>query len=336
MRFRLQRTACCCVAFACSLSISAAAQTYKAIGQYRLTGTSVNALAVDSISRRLFAAGSDGIDVYNLDTGAPAGHIATFADAKDVLLVPEESGEEAAAPARAFAADDKGNVIEFSLSDLKVIAKSKLPTSGAAALCYGEEDKVVAAVSAGGSLASFDATSGKLMHSGKLPTGAGQIGCGTLHHVYVADPVANVVRVLNDETLKNEGDIPVPDGDKPSGLTLDTKGRRLFVGCENGMIDVIDTDAGFTFIHLAGGMGPAREIFTWLPQGKGQWKAAAFIAQQDGTLSVVRMNAFINYSLGGTYKLQPGLGAIAYDANTHHLFIASTDAGAPVVSIVGY
>ena len=36
------------------------------------------------------------------------------------------------------------------------------------------------------------------------------------------------------------------------------------------------------------------------------------------------MNAYINYSLGGEYKLKQGLGAIAYDEKTQHLLIAST------------
>ena len=159
--------------------------------------------------------------------------------------------------------------------------------------------KTVEAVSAGGSLTTIDADSGKVVKSAKLPTGSGQAVCGNLGHVYVADPEANVVHVLNHETMRDDGDLPMKTGHRPTGLALDTKGRRLFVTCEDGVIEVIDTDAGFTFIELKGGEGPAHETFVWTPQGKGQWKAAAFIAQKDGTLSGIRMNAYINYSMGG-------------------------------------
>jgi hypothetical protein len=48
------------------------------------------------------------------------------------------------------------------------------------------------------------------------------------------------------------------------------------------------------------------------------------------------MNAFINYSMGGQYKLGPGLRSIAYDDKTHHLFITSMDSGTPVVVVAGY
>jgi DNA-binding beta-propeller fold protein YncE len=291
---------------------------------------------VDHDGRRIFVAGSDGVTVLNADTGAALGKVEGLKDAQDVLLIPEMKGDEKVASTKGYAVDSAGHVIAFSLADLKTLATIKLDSAGAAQLCYDNDEKTVEAVGANGSLATIDATANKVVKYGKIATGAGQIACGNMSHVYVADPAANVVRVLNHETLKNEGDYPMKTGNRPAGLTLDTKGRRLFVACEDGTIEVIDTDAGFTFIELKGGKGAGRETFVWLPQGKGQWKAAAFVVQEDGTLSGIRMNAYINYSMGGQYKLTPGLGAVAYDDKTHHLFLTSTSSGSPVVIVAGY
>ena len=310
------------------------AQTYKVVGEYKLPGGSARGLAVDSPGRRLFVADGDGVAVLNVDTGAAAGTISGLKGAQDVLLIPEMKGEEKAPSTKGFASDAAGHVIAFSLADMKPVATIKLDGSGPTSLCYDEDAKTVEAVSTGGSLATIDAATNKVLKSGSMATGAGQIVCGNMDHVYVADPAANVVHVLNHETMKNDGDYPMKTGNKPTGLALDTKGRRLFVTCEDGTIEIIDTDAGFTFIELKGGTGVAHETFAWLPQGKGQWKAAAFVAQQDGTLSGIRMNAYINYSLGGSYKLSPGLGSVAYDEKTHHLFITSTES--PTVAVVAY
>ncbi|MDQ2834530.1 MAG: hypothetical protein M3Y50_12435 [Acidobacteriota bacterium] len=310
------------------------AQTYKALGEYKLPGSSARQLAVDSESRRLFVAVDDGIAVLNADTGASVGLIPLKA-ANDVLLIPVMNGEEQGASVKGFATGD-GTFISFSLSDLKVSHLGKLPMGGSSSLCYDEEAKAVEIVSAGGSLVTVDADSDKVVRSAKVATGDGQIACGILSHVYVADAGANVVHALNAETGKNDGDFPMMTGHEPSGLTLDTKGRRLFVTCKDGVIEIIDTDSGFTFIQLKGGTGPARETFAWTPQGKGQWKAAAFVAQQDGTLTGVRMNAYINYTVAGQYKLSPGLGGIAYDSKTHHLFLSAVQAAAPVVVVAGY
>lgn len=313
------------------------AQTYKAVAEYKLPGASAKGLAIDSDSRRLFVATADGLTVLNADTGAIAGTIGGLHEAQDVLLIPAMNGEEQSPSTKGFASDASGHVVAFSLVDNRPLATIKLDASGPASLCYDIDAKTVEAVSANGALTTIDADSNKVLKAGKIVTGNGQIVCGNMDHVYVADPAANVVHVLNHETMKDDGDYPMKSGSKPSGLALDTKGRRLFVTCEDGTIEIIDTDSGFTFIELKGGTGAAHETFAWLPQGKGgQWKAAAFVAQQDGTLSGIRMNAFINYSLGGKFAMAPGLGAIAYDEKTHHLYIVSTDAGSPVILVAAY
>jgi|SRR5215469_5342397 len=324
----------CAAVFAWLSAHGACAQTYKSLREYKLPGASARGIAVDSESRRLFVAGDDGITMLNADTGDKLGSL-PLKDAQDVLLIPVMNGDETVASTKGFATGN-GTVIAFTLADMKTTATEKLPTTGASSLCYDNDTKTVEAVSAGGSLASIESESGKVIQSTRIATGSGQIACGTLGHVYVADTSANVIHVLNHDTGKNDGDYPIMTGIKPSGLALDTKGRRLFVACENGVIEIIDTDSGFTFIELKGGEGPAHETFAWTPQAKGQWKAASFVAQQDGTLTGVRMNAFINYTVGGQYKLTPGLGSIAYDAKTHHLFITATRAGTPVVVVAGY
>ena len=312
------------------------AQTYKVLAKYKLPAASAKGIAVDSSGRKLFVADGDAVAVLDADTGAITGSIGGMKGAQDVLLIPAMHGDEPAPSSKGYASDAAGHVIAFSLADMKPTATIQLKIPGAASLCYDVDTKTVEAVSAGGSLTTIDADTGKVVKAGTVPTGAGQAVCGNMGHVYVADPAANVVHVLNHETMKEEGNYPMKSGTRPTGLALDTKGRRLFVTCEDGTIEVIDTDAGFTFIELKGGTGMAHETFAWLPQGKGQWKAAAFVAQEDGTLSGIRMNAFINYSMGGQYKLDPGLGAIAYDDKTHHLFITSTDAGSPTVVVAGY
>ena len=329
--------------FVAAISIAAlfapavlATQTYKKIGEFRVDGLSANGIAADSDSRRLFVATTTGVEVLNLDTGAHLGSVSGTSGTGDVLLIPVTNGEDTAASTTGFAADANGDVIMFSLVGLRPLATVKLETSGPARLCYDEAARQVEAVSAAGSLTSLDASTGKVVGHAKIRTGKGQIACGTLAHVYVADPVDNVVHVLNHEKMTNDGDLPMQSGKQPTGLALDTKGRRLFVACENGVIEIVDTDAGFTFRQLNVGQGEAHEMFVWLPQGKGEWKAADFVASKDGTLAGVRMNAFINYTVGGEYKLTPGLGSIAFDGKTRHLLVCRNESGSASIVVVGY
>ncbi len=328
------RTPVSLVFVACVATIACSAQSYKVIDHYKLRGASAGGIAVDSVARRLYVAVDEGIAVLNLDTGAEVGSV-PLAHADDVLLLPNKSGESGIAPVMGFASG-QGSFIAFSLADLKPTPVEHLPTGGGTTMCFDDEAQSIVAVSSEGSIASFDSGTGKLQHQAKVEAGSGQIACGTLHHVYVADTKHNVVHVLHDATDRNDGDFPMLNGIGPTGLALDTRGRRLFVSCENRVIEVIDTDAGFTFTQLPGGDGVSRARFVWTPQGKGQWKAGAFIAQHDGTLIGVRMNAFINYTLGGDYKLPPGLRDIAYDSQTHRFFFSAATSGTSSVIVAGY
>lgn len=318
----------------CMLSSGAGiAQTYKVAGEWKLPAGAANAIAVDSESRKVFVASDSAITVLNADDGSTLGSI-PLAGAHSVLLIPATNGEDPAPSTTGFAVS-KGKAVRFNVNDLKIASEAKV-ADGPSSLCYDEDGKTVEVVDAAGMLTTLDAETGKLVKSAKVPAGAGEIACGTLSRVYVADTAANVVHVLNHETGRLEGDYPLMTGHKPSGLTLDTKGRRLFVTCEDGAIEIIDTDSGFTFIQLADGSGPAHGTFVWTPQGKGQWKAAAFFTHADGTLSGVRMMAYINYTLGGSYKILPGATGIAYDSRTHHLLETAQHDGSPVVAVIGY
>ncbi|HEV2322886.1 MAG TPA: hypothetical protein VGS10_02940 [Terracidiphilus sp.] len=318
------------------MAAPAFSQAYKVIERYKLPGNAVHGLAIDSKHRRLFVADSEGLLVLNPDTGDRIGMVGDLRNVQDVLLLPASQSGSTLMADRGYATDQQGSVIAFSATDLKATKAMRLTASGPATLCYDDDDNTVEAVSSEGTLSSIDASTGQILGSGKVPAGTGQIACGNLDHVYVADPAANVVHVLNHRTLTDEGDYPMQSGRQPSGVALDTKGRRLFVTCENGQIEIVDTDAGFIFIELKAGSGSGRSTFAWLPQGKGQWKAAVFSAQQDGTLAAVRMNAYINYSLGSTSKLGAALQAVAWDEKTHHLYLAAMDAGSPVVLVAGY
>ena len=325
-----QRQTICTVA-ALLLSAALGAQTYKVSGTYKLPGANARGIAVDSVGRKIFVAGDEGVIVLNADSGAQEGTI-PLKGAQDVLLIPVMNGEEAGASTVGFVSG-AGRTVRFTIEGMKAASEAK---ASGGSLCYDDDAKTVEVVDAAGAVSTLDAESGKLLHTAHVPTGAGQVACGTLHRVYVADTANNVVHVINHDTGKADGDFPIMTGHKPSGMTLDTKGRRLFVACEDGVIEVIDTDSGFTFIQLQSGAGPARGTFAWTPQGKGQWKAAAFFVHEDGTLTGVRMMAYINYVLGGSYSLEQGLDAVAYDAKTHHLLVSARHAGVAAVDVISY
>lgn len=327
----LWRLSTCLCLLACPFALSTLAQSYKAIATYRLAPGSAAALAVDASSRRVYVAGRQGVAVLNADSGQLLGAVAEITSATDVLIVPVMNGSDRKAATTGFAATSSG-VSVFDLLSRRV--RWTAQATGVVSMCYDTFTKIVAAVGPD-LLASIDPSTGHLIGSAKLHAGDGQIACGTLGRVYVADPDANVVHVLNHITLRNDGDYPMAAGSRPTGLTLDTRGRRLFVSCEDGTVEVVDTDAGFTFTEMHSGSGVAHGVFAWTPQSAGQWKAAAFFTHADGTLTGVRMIAFIKYTLGGEWKITPRARGIVYDAGSHHLLILSSTEDSSDIVVLG-
>ena len=74
---------------------------------------------------------------------------------------------------------------------------------------------------------------------------------------------------------------PLAPGEEPSGLAMDRESRRLFVGCHNQMMAVVDADSGKVLATPAIGRGVNGNAFD--PETH-----LAFISNGDGTLTVVR------------------------------------------------
>jgi DNA-binding beta-propeller fold protein YncE len=314
------------LAFSLCISQALAADAYKVLGEYRLQGGAAKGIGIDPSGRRLFVASGDRVEVLNADTGAAMG-IISQTDAQEVLLVNDSR--------RGFASGN-GSITMFDTEILKVLRVTSLQASGGGSMCYSNYRNAVYVISSkSGDISAVDAKSGELLRTASLEPGLGQIACGSFDYLFVASPEKNVVHVVSARTLAVLGDYPMKSGERPTGMALDTVGRRLFVACANGWDEIIDTDAGFIFQEIEIGKGPARSAFAMLPQGMGGWRGAAFVASDDGTFSLIRMNAFVDYSLGGKVTLPTSVHSVALDEKSHRLFVTAKRQGKPVVLVLG-
>jgi DNA-binding beta-propeller fold protein YncE len=296
---------------------------YHILAKYTV-GRRMGNVGVDSAARRIFVTTSSGVEVLDADSGERVSGI-SVSDARDVLLVP--------ALKRGFVSSGSGDSITmFAMDTLKILKVIHLLGKDADALAYGPGTRrVFVAETGSGEVAAIDAETGSLVSSVPLSGRLEQMVADGYGELFVAADDKDAIHVVDPQTLKFLGDFPVDSGCSPSALALGPYGRRLFVACRDGQIQIIDTDIGFTFERLPIGTGDAGEAFTFKPQGEDGWKGATFVVSSDGVLSLVRMDAFIHYSSAGRVTLQPGTVSVAYDSKTHHLFVPA----GPVLLVVG-
>ena len=134
--------------------------------------------------------------------------------------------------------------------------------------------------------------------------------------VYVNIESTSEVVALSATTLAVKARFPLAPDAAPAGLAIDPVHRRLFIGCGNQQLAVMDADSG--------------QLKTTLPIGKGVDANAfdpttglAFSSNGEGTLTIIHEDSPEQFSVVGNVTTQPGARTLALDLKTHNVFLAA-------------
>jgi DNA-binding beta-propeller fold protein YncE len=156
---------------------------------------------------------------------------------------------------------------------------------------------------------------------------AGTIDLGGKPEFGAADGAGNVFVNLEDKSTIVKLDAkkmtvlerwPLGPGEEPSGLAMDVKNHRLFAGCHNKMMVVVNAETGKVVDHQP--IGERVDACAFDP-GTGM----AFASCGDGTVTVIHEDEADKYSVVETVKTKTGSRTMTLDPKTHDLFLASAD-----------
>jgi DNA-binding beta-propeller fold protein YncE len=268
-------------------------------------------LTVDEAGRRVYISHSSQVDVLDADTYELKG---TIPDTQGVhgIAVAADVG-------RGFTSNGRANTVTvFDLKTLKSAGEVKTGR-GPDSIIYDPSSKRVFAFNGGGGSATvIDAAEGKE---------AGTIELGGRPEFAAADGAGNVFVNLEDKNTLLKLDAkkmavlerwPLTPGETPTGLAMDTASKRLFVGCRNKLLVVVDAENG--------------KVVTREPIGEGVDAAAfdpgtklVFCSCGDGTVSVYHEDGPDKYTLVETIKTKPRSKTMALDPKTHKLFLPTAE-----------
>ena len=295
-------------------SLGANAGQYQVLNTLRIGGEGGwDYLSYDASSGRLFISRGTHVIVVNPVTGAVVGEIADTPGVHGIALAPELD--------KGFISNGKENTVTvFSSSTLKTMAK--IPVTGAENpdfIAYDSFSKQVVAFGGRSHNASvIDARTDKLIAtialSGK-PEAAVADGRGT---VFVDIEDRNELASIDMTRHVVTATWPLVDCDEPSGLAMDTATRRLFVGCHNKTLLVINADNGKTVGKLPIGDGVDAAAFD--PE-----KKLAFSSQGDGTLTLVKESAADKFGVQQTVTTLRGARTMALNTKDHLVYLVTAD-----------
>jgi DNA-binding beta-propeller fold protein YncE len=139
-------------------------------------------------------------------------------------------------------------------------------------------------------------------------------------HVYANLEDKSEVVELDSQKLTVLNTWPLAPCQSPSGMAIDREHRRLFIGCHNQMMAMMDADSGKVVATVPIGNGVDANRFDSGTQ-------LAFSSNGEGTLTVVKELTPDSYQLVGNVPTQQGARTMEVDLATHHVYVVTASFG---------
>ena len=296
-----------------------AAEAAKAPGLHLLNTYKVEGeggwdyLTVDSAARRIYMSRATHVIVMDADTGKVVGDIPDTPGVHGIALAPKLG--------RGFISNGReGTVSVFEMKTLKLITKVKAGENPDAILYDPATERVYAFNGRSHDATVIDAAKAEAVQTipldGKPEFGVSD-GKG---EVFVNIEDKSELTAIDARSMKVKATWPLAPCQEPSGLAMDRKHRRLFAGCDNKMMAVVDADSGKVLATPAIGEGVDANAFD---DGKG----LAYASCGEGVLTVVHEDSSAKFSVVENVKTKKGARTMALDEKTHRVFTVTADYG---------
>lgn len=297
-------------------AVAASAPGYHIVNTWKLGGEGGwDYLKVDSDARRLYISRATKVVVIDADSGKPVGEIADTPGVHGIAIAREFG--------KGFTSNGREDMVSvFELDSLKTLNKVKVGNRPDAIL-YDPATKRVFTFNAGSQDATaVDAAKGEVV--GTIPLGgkpefAASDGKGT---VFVNLEDKNQLFALDAKGLTVKERWPLAGCDEPSGLAMDVKNRRLFVGCGNKVMPIVNADNGKVLASLPIGDGVDATSFD-------ESTGLAFASCGEGVLTVVSEESPDKFSVAENVPTQRGARTMALDSKTHQVYTVTAKFGPP-------
>jgi DNA-binding beta-propeller fold protein YncE len=272
-------------------------------------------LTLDADSRLLYISRGTHVIVMSVDAGTVEGDIPDTQGVHGIALAPDLG--------RGFVSNGReGTVTIFDLKSLKLISKVKAGQNPDAILYDPATKRVFTFNGRSQDSTAIDASNGAVLGTIKLdgkPEFAVSDGNGK---VFVNIEDKSELSEIDPSKLTVKSTWPLAPCQEPSGLAIDRKNHRLFAGCDNEMMAIVDADNG--------------RVITTVPIGKGVDATAfdsdtgfAFASCGDGHLTVIKEDSKDKFSVAENVSTQEGARTLALDSKTHNVYLVTAKFGPP-------
>jgi WD40 repeat protein len=264
-------------------------------------------ISVDSVSKRIYASHGKQVEVLDEDSGKSVGVIADTPGVHGIAIATELK--------RGFTSNGGDESVSiFDTETFKTISKVKVNDPDF--ILYDPFSKRVFPLNEKTTV--LDAQTGESIGEVDLngePESAVSDGKG-IAYVNVADK--GFIAVVDVQALKVTKTYPIDHCLSPHSMAYDAQSQRLFIGCRDSSLSVVDALTGKVVAHQqtcsgvdAGGFDPDNKLI--------------FISCSEGVISVIREVSPDFYELVDTVKTQLWARTMALDPVTKKIYLPTAD-----------
>jgi len=288
------------------------------IAQYPIGGndTGYDYLRVDALTRRVFVAHANRVEVLNVDTGEKVGEIAGMHGVHGIELIAELG--------KGYTSNGLDRTVTvFDRDTLKIRKVIRYTGVKPDAIQYDPETRRLFVVNGGatGDVTVIDPVSDAIVDT--LDLGGSkleQIGFDGRGRAFVNDEGKSVIHVFDTHTLQAVANWSLGGCEEPTGMAVDRRHHRVFAACGNEKLAVLDADSGRVVATPAIGKEPDGAVFD--PKTD-----RIFTSNKEGTLSVLKEVSPDRYETLQTLTTRPGARTLAMDENTGRIFMPTARFG---------
>ena len=297
-----------------AVALAAAGSGYHVVATYKVGGDGGwDYLTTDSEARHIYISRGTHVMVLDADSGKSVGDIADTPVVHGIALAPELG--------RGFTSNGReGTVSIFDIKTLATSSKVKVGDNPDAILYDPATKRVFTFNGRSQDSTAINAATGKVLGTIKLDGKPEFAASDAKGEIFVNIEDKSELVAIDPAKLEVKAKWPLAPCTEPSGLAIDRKHRRLFVGCDNKMMAVVDADSGKVLATPAIGDGVDATAFD-------DETGLAFAAcGGDGVLTVVKEDSPGKFTAENV-TTQKGGRTLALDSKTHKVFVVSAQFG---------
>ena len=290
---------------------------YQILNSYHIAGaTRWDYIALCPVNDNIYVSHMIQVNIINKNTGDSVGVIENTEGVHGIAFAPALN--------KGFTSNGKSNTVTvFAINTNKPLAVIKVGENPDAIMYDPFSKNIYVCNGHSKNLSIIDPATNEVIKTVELGGKPETAVSDESGNIYVNIEDKNEIVVLNARTFNVEQHWKVGKGEEPAGLVMDTKTKRLFAGCGNKLLVVLNATNGKVLKEIAIGDGCDGTAFD--PMTK-----MVFCSNGDGNLTVIKERSANEFVFIENIPTKRSARTLAVDEKTHKIYLPAADLETPV------